>query len=519
MMTSATFTRPRDTTAPGMTQVHLGHIYHVAGSPTVSEAAAALVSIPDGALVIDDNGAVTFCGERTAVPAGHQAATVLDHRPGFVLPGFVDTHIHFPQTYAGASYCGGQLLEWLDRCTYPAESRFADAGFARRAAIEFCTRRIAAGTTAAMVFGSPFPHAQDALFTQTLRSGLRIVSGRGIQTVGPQTARPLLTSESDAIRLTRDEIDTWHAADTGNVDTALLHVAIVPRFSLAVTTETLKKLGELYDSVRDSGVYVHSHLNENNRPRTGEVDAIKRAYQVDCYLDTYDGKFLPGSAVGGSSLLGRRTILAHSVHCQDVELARMAETRTSIAHCPVSQLFLGSGTMPWKRTVASGVNIAAGTDFGAGDEWLIPRVLGDAFKVHISEPGTDSVSLHPAEMLFTGTLAGARALDMESRFGNFDVGKEADFVVVDPSGTPALQARLSRGVRSGDTELAHDQTLFSLLMGIRESSIAEVYVRGRRITAEQGGRTFPPTQGQAGKAPLPDLDRGLNQVRCDGTLS
>ena len=466
-----------------MTQVHLGHIYHVAGSPTVSEAAAALVSIPDGALVVDDGGGITFCGERTAIPTGHQAATVMDHRPGFLLPGFVDTHVHFPQTYAADSYGGGHLLEWLNLCMYRAESRFAEAEFAQLAAIEFCNRRIAAGTTAAMVFGSSFPHAQDALFTQTRRSGLRIVSGRGIQTVGPETARPLLTSESDAIRLTREEIDKWHAADTGNVDTALLHVAIVPRFSLAVTPTTLKNLGELYDSVRSSGVYVHSHLNENNRPDTGEVEATKRAYQVNSYLDTYDGKFLPGSAVGGKSLLGRRTILAHGVHCQDVELARMAETGTSIAHCPVSQSFLGSGTMPWKRTVASEVNIAAGTDIGGGDEWLIPRVLGDAFKVHISESGEDAVSLHPAEMLFTGTLAGARALDMESRFGNFDVGKEADFVVVDPSGTPALQAVLNYGVRSGDADLARDQTLFALLMGIRESSIAEVYVRGSRVTA------------------------------------
>jgi guanine deaminase len=466
-----------------MTQVHLGHIYHVAGSPTVSEAAAGLVSIPDGALIIDDGGGITFCGERTAIPAGHQAATVVDHRPGFLLPGFVDTHVHFPQTYAADSYGGGHLLEWLNLCMYRAESRFAEAEFAQLAAIEFCNRRIAAGTTAAMVFGSPFPEAQDALFTHTQRSGLRIVSGRGIQTVGPETARPLLTSESDAIRLTREEIDKWHAADTGNVDTALLHVAIVPRFSLAVTPTTLKNLGELYDSVRSSGVYVHSHLNENNRPDTGEVEATKRAYQVNSYLDTYDGKFLPGSAVGGKSLLGRRTILAHGVHCQDVELARMAETGTSIAHCPVSQSFLGSGTMPWKRTVASEVNIAAGTDIGGGDEWLIPRVLGDAFKVHISESGEDAVSLHPAEMLFTGTLAGARALDMESRFGNFDVGKEADFVVVDPSGTPALQAVLNYGVRSGDADLARDQTLFALLMGIRESSIAEVYVRGSRVTA------------------------------------
>jgi guanine deaminase len=464
-----------------MSQVHLGHVFHVAGRPTVTEAHEALVSIPDGALVIDHRGRIAFCGSRTDVGDQYASATVHDHRPGFLLPGFVDTHIHFPQTYAGDSYGGGQLLEWLNVCIFPSESRFADPAFAQAAAVEFCNRRIAAGTTAAMVFGSAFPHAQDCLFSETQRRGLRIVSGRGIQTVGGDTAAPLLTSEEDAIRLAREEIDKWHAADTGDVGTALLHVALVPRFSLSVTAETLKNLGELYDSVRDRGVYVHSHLNENNRPGTGEVDATKQTYQVDSYLDTYDGKFLPGSSVGGKSLLGRRTILAHCVHCQDAELERMANTGTSISHCPISQLFLGSGTMPWKRTVASGVNISAGTDFGGGDEWLIPRVLGDAFKVHLTEPGDAGVSMHPAEMLFIGTLGGARALDMEDRFGNFDVGKEADFVVVDPAATPALHGPMTFAVRSDNPMLARDQTLFGLLMGMRESSIAEVYVAGRRL--------------------------------------
>ena len=118
----------------------------------------------------------------------------------------------------------------------------------------------------------------------------------------------------------------------------------------------------------------------------------------------------------------------------------MAETGTSISHCPISQLFLGSGTMPWKRTVASGVNIAAGTDFGGGDEWLISAGARGRVQGAHERGRRGGVSLHPAEMLFIGTLAGARALDMEDRFGNFDVGKEADFVVIDPAGTPALEA-------------------------------------------------------------------------------
>ncbi|MGO4649533.1 amidohydrolase family protein [Nocardia sp. 2YAB30] len=464
-----------------VSQVHLGHIYHIAGRPVADDAADALVSVPDGALVIGDDGRIGYCGSREEVPSDYRDEKAFDHRPGFLLPGFVDTHVHFPQTFAGDAYGGGQLLEWLNLCMYPAESRYAEPDFAQQAAVEFCARRIATGTTAAMVFGSAFPHAQDALFTETLRHGLRMVSGRGIQTTGEESAAPLITSEDDALRLAREEIEKWHAADTGDVDTALLHVAVVPRFSLSVTRETLKNLGELYDSVRDRGVYFHSHLNENDRPGTGEVETTKQVYRVDSYLDIYDGKFLAGSAEGGKSLLGRRSVLAHCVHCQDIELQRMSETGTSVAHCPVSQQFLGSGTMPWKRTIASGVSVAVGTDFGGGDEWLIPQVLSAAFKVHISEPGDDGVSMHPAEMLFTGTLAGARALDMESRFGNFDLGKEADFIVVEPARWPALSGALAQGIRSEDPTSARDQTLFALLMGMREPAISEVYVRGHRI--------------------------------------
>lgn len=462
-------------------RVHRGHIFHVAGSPTVTDAATALVSIPDGALVVGDDGIIGFCGEFDSLPSRFADLAVADHRPGFLLPGFVDTHIHFPQTYAGDSYGGGQLLEWLNTCIFPSESRFADPEFAAAAARDFCAARIRAGTTQAMVFGSAFPHAQDSLFSETREHGLRIVSGRGVQTTGPASAQALITGEDEAIRLVSEEIEKWHAADTGDVDTAMLHVAVVPRFSLSVTTETLRNLGELYDSVRDRGVYFHTHLNENNRPGTGEIDATKNAYGVHSYLDTYDGRFLPGSQVGGKSFLGRRTILAHAVHCQDAELERMAQTGTSIAHCPTSQQFLGSGTMPWKRTVAAGVNIAIGSDFGGGDEWLLPQVLADAFKVHISEAGDDGLSLHPAELLFTGTLAGARALDMENRIGNFDTGKEADFVVVDPSAWPQLASAIDHGVRDDDAELARDQTLFALLLAMREPAIVGVYVQGRAV--------------------------------------
>lgn len=469
--------------AVGPRGVHRGHVLHVTGRPTVETAADALVSIPDGALVVGDAGTILWVGPYAALPRDFADWPVTGDASAILLPGFVDTHLHFPQTYSTDAHGGGQLLEWLDTAIFPAESRLADEEFAGRVARAFTRRRVCAGTTAAMVFGSAFPHAQDALFEQSLEAGLRTVSGRGLQTVGPPSAAALVTGEDEALALVVDEIERWHAVDTGDPATALLQVAIVPRFSLSVTTRTLAALGELYDGVRDRGVYVHSHLNENDRPGDGEIAAVLAGFGTRSYLDTYDGLFLPGSLRGGSSLLGRRTILAHAVHCQDEELHRMAATGTSIAHCPTSQQFLGSGTMPWRRTAAAGVTIALGSDIGAGDEWLLSRVANDAFKVHLSEEGDASIALHPAQLLFTATLAGARALDMEDRFGNFDLGKDADFLRIEPDRWEPLADVLALGIRADDAAEATAQLLFALLLGLREPAIAAVHVRGRRVVA------------------------------------
>ncbi len=464
-----------------MPAIHRGHVYHIGGSPLVLSAADALVDLPDGALAVDDDGIIVWCGEWPDRPDHLADATVVDHGDAYILPGFVDTHMHFPQVYCADSYGGGQLLEWLDNCIFPSESLLADPGFAAHAAVEWCDRMITAGTTTGLIFGSQFPVAQDLLFQTAHDRGLRIVAGRTIHTVGPDSARALITSEDAAIELVREEIERWHPLDDAERRNALQFVAIVPRFSLAVTPRTLAALGEVYDEYRDRGVYFTSHLNENARPGTGEVDSVKAAYGVETYLDTYDGRFLPGSKTGGKSLLGRRSVMAHSVHCQDRELARMAETGTSIAHCPVSQQFLGSGTMPWKRTVAAGVNVAIGSDYSAGDEWFVPRLLNACFKVHISEAGDAGLSLHPAELLFTGTLAGARALDLEDRIGNFDVGKEADFVVLEPHRWDMYQHTLEHAVTPADPVMARDAHLFGVLMLAREPALTKTYVRGRRL--------------------------------------
>jgi guanine deaminase len=467
-----------------MAILHRGHIFHLTGRPSVTQAPEALREIPDGALLVDDNGVIEWCGRYADRPGSTGGPLeIIDHGDAFLLPGFIDTHIHFPQVNSIDAYGGGQLLEWLDECIFPAEARLANEAFAMGAAAEFCRRLISAGTTTSMVFGSAFPVAQKALFGEYLRRGLRGVIGRGIQTVGPDAAMPLMTSDEEAIRLTQEEIDRWHPSSEAELKSALVCAAVVPRFSLSVTPTTLAALGELYAHYRDRGVYFTSHLSENNRAGDGEIAAVLDLYKVNTYLDTYDGRFLPGSKKGGESLLGRRSVLAHCVHCQDSELSRMAETETSVSHCPNSQLFLGSGTMPWLRTIGSGVNVALGTDFAAGDSWFMPSVLNAAFKVHVSEPDGEDVALHPAALLHLATVAGARALDLEDRIGNFDPGREADLVVIDPARWEPLANSLEWGLRSDDPQKRTFGRLFTVLMACNEVALTETYVRGRKLQA------------------------------------
>ena len=477
-----------------MVTIHRGHIVHIAGAPKVTEAAQAFAWFPEGALAIDGSGRIVYCGHWKDLPAHLTNAKVIDHPGSYILPGFVDTHMHFPQVFCADAYGGGQLLEWLNNCVFPSEGLLADPAYACTAASEWCDRMITAGTTMGVIFGSAFPHAQDCLFETARERGLRIVCGRGVETVAPEWSKQK-TSEEDAVRLVRAEIEKWHPRTPEELKDALQFVAIVPRFSLSVTPQTMAALGELYAEYRDRGVYFTSHLDENARPKTGEIDTTKALYKVESHLDTYDGKFLPGSQVGGKSFLGRRSVFAHGVHCTDKELARLAETGSSIAHCPVSQLFLGSGTMPWRRTIAAGVNVAIGSDYCAGDEMFVPQLLNSCFKVHISERapvGTDpypvddqSISLHPAQLLFTGTLAGARALDQEDRFGNFDVGKEADFVVLDPAKVPGYATTLKNMYKNPDPNSARDAHLFAVIMLAREPAITGTYVRGRKLTTSR----------------------------------
>lgn len=430
-------------------------MFHLSGAPALSEAPTALVEHVDGMVVADGDGRITASGpwDEASLPAD---AETHDHRGHFVLPGFVDTHVHYPQVNAVDAWGGGSLLQWLDRHIFPAESELRDPSVARMAAKDLIAGMVACGTTTALIYGSQFPAAQDALFEELHARGMRAISGRTAMVTGPD---PLVTSIDDAVRLCREEIDRWHpAADV--LDDALVHVALVPRFALSFTPDSLRVMGDLFADVRERGVRFTSHLSEN----VEEVALVRSTFAVERYLDVYDA----------CGFLGSRSVLAHAVHCDDVEISRLAATDTGVAHCPTSQQFLGSGTMPVGKLTAAGVRLGLGTDLAAGDTYSVAEVANAAYKVHVGS--TAPQALHPAELLHLATLGGAGVLGLESRVGNLDPGKEADIVIIDPERHPPLAGRL-QGLTSGSPA----NRLFALLMGMGRDTVVQTLVRGRVV--------------------------------------
>ncbi len=448
------------------------HIITLQGSPTVAAADRALREFPDGAIVVDGRGRILDVGNRDQIqiPDG---ALIEDYRGLFLVPGFVDTHIHFPQVYLRDCYGGGSLLHWLEQWVFPGEAALADRRIAKSAAQDFVHALARAGTTTALIFGSQFTVAQEALYEELRRHGLRAVVGRTLMTHGPKAAAPLLTTLDEGLALCREEIAAIHPNSEAERD-SLLRAAIIPRFALSLDARGFAKLGEFYAEQRERGVHFTTHLSENAEGPTGEVATVKKRFRVANYLDVYDGRI--GRGRGRPSLLGERSTFAHAVHTTAPERKRLAKAGCSVAHCPSSQLFLGSGTMPWRKISEAGITIGAGSDVGAGDSFSIPTVLNAAWKVHMS--AADRVTLSPASLLHLGTLGGAQALRLSDRIGTLEAGKDADFVLLDPRSDELLAKRLEATTGLPAAQ-ARNQRLFALLMG--GPRVHSTWVQGRRV--------------------------------------
>jgi guanine deaminase len=427
-----------------MTTIVRAQVAHTPRNPFMEE--AALEAFSDGALAFAD-GRVVACGTWAEVRSGHAEAEVLDARDAILLPGFVDCHVHFPQIRVIGAM-GLELLDWLRQRCLPEEARLADDAYAASVADQFVRGLVANGTTTALVFGSHFVGGQEALFGAAAAAGIRVASGL---VVSDRNLLPELhTSVQAALEDSLGLIERWHGR-------GLIRYAITPRFSVSCSEELLSACGELARSV--DGVLLTTHLNETR----SEVELVAELFPwAGDYLETYERH----------GLVGERSVFAHDIHVTGDELGRLAAAGATVAHCPSSNAFLGSGMFPLRRHIERGVRIALGSDVGAGTG--LSMLKEGLMAYHTQMLSADGLQLCPGHLLWLATGAGAAALGLASEVGDFTPGKSADFVLVRPPAGSTLAAVLERSESVGDSLGA----VFTLA---REESIAEVRVAGRAL--------------------------------------
>lgn len=418
-----------------------GELVHFLGDPA-DLGAAALSHLADGVLVVRD-GRIAELGPAADVLARLPAGVpVDDYRGKLVLPGFVDTHIHYAQTDIIASH-GEQLLAWLEKYTFPAERRFADAAHAGEVAEFFCDELLKNGTTTAMVFATVHPGSVDALFGAAQRRRLRMIAGKVLMDRHcPDFLRDTAaTGHADSQAL----IARWHGRDR-------LLYAVTPRFAPTSTRAQMALAGELFAA--HPGLYLQSHVAENR----GEVAWVAELYpEARSYLDVYERY----------GQLGARSVFAHCIWLDDTDRARMAATGAAMSFCPTSNLFLGSGLFDLERAHALGVRVGLGTDVGGGTSFSMLQTMNEAYKVL----QLNGQALSAERAFYLATLGGARSLYLDERIGNFAPGKEADLVVLDPAATPLLARRTA-----GTATLA--ERLFVLMMLGDDRAVAATHILG-----------------------------------------
>ena len=400
--------------------------------------------LEDGLLIVED-GLVAELGEADALMGSLSDDTrVEDHSGKLIVPGLIDCHVHYPQIDVIASY-GEQLLDWLHRYAFPREIRFADEAYAREVAALFVDELLKNGTTTALVFGTVHAHSADAVFEAAAAKNMRLIAGKVL--MDSNCPEELRDSAATGYEQSKQLIERWHGKGR-------LGYAITPRFALTSSEAQLEAAGRLAAEYPD--VWVHTHLAEN----LDEVEQISRLFPwSSSYLDVYD-RF---------GLVRERSVFAHCLHLQDEECRLMARSGAAAAHCPTSNLFLGSGLFDLRRLRESRIRVGLGTDVGGGTSLSLLKTMREAYKVmHLQQQ-----PLPPGRALYLATLGAAEALYLDDRIGNFAAGKEADFIVLDPLGTSISAHRTALAESIGEL-------LFALIVLGDDRNVAATYLRGSR---------------------------------------
>lgn len=406
--------------------------------------------IPDGLLVIEQ-GRISAVGPYSTLKETYGAIPIHHYPHRLITPGFIDAHIHYPQTGVVAAY-GEQLLSWLSEYVFPAEGRFHDRAYAQGVAELFLDELLRHGTTTALVFTTIFSASVDAFFEAAERRNLRMIAGRVM--MDRHAPSYLCDKAVSSFEESRELIHRWHSRGR-----ALY--AVTPRFAITSSAKQLAAAGQLLQEFPD--VYLHTHLSES----AAEVAQVSELFpHCRDYLQVYEQ----------AGLVTDRSVFAHGVQLAPSEFERLSAAQSAIAFCPTSNLFLGSGLFPLHQAITPEhpVKLGLGTDIGAGTSFSLLRTAGEAYKVAQLQGQT----LSPFQAIFLATLGGARALNLDHVLGNFEVGKEADVVVLNSRATPLMSFRNSEWPTT--LEQLSDR-LFSLMILGDDRAVEATYIMGERL--------------------------------------
>jgi len=406
----------------------------------------------DGILVVDtDTGTVQGCGAADEMLQQFKGLDVTSYQNALIMPGMIDTHIHYPQVDVIASY-GTQLLEWLNNYTFPTELGFADPEVAEETANFFLNELLKNGTTTALVFGTVHKGSVDAFFKVSEKRNTRMICGKVM--MDRNAPEGLCDTVESSVADTQELIDEWHGKGRQLY-------AITPRFAITSTPEQLSAAGKLLAD--NPGVYMQTHLAENK----DEVAFVQELFpDSKSYLDVYD-QF---------GLLGERSIFAHCIYLEDDDYHRMNATGSKISFCPTSNLFIGSGLFKLDDQPAP-VDVSVATDVGGGTSFSMLQTMNEAYKV-CQLRGSN---LAPHRAFHIMTLGNAAALSLDDKIGNFAVGKEADFVVFDLACTDLMKRRQSICKNI-------EETLFSLMILGDDRAVSETFVAGQSVWQKSGDK-------------------------------
>ena len=427
-----------------------GSILHFLADPGEAADAGTWQYWDDGALKIADGKVAAIGPAEEILAARAPVDEVVDHRGKLILPGFIDTHVHFAQVDVIASY-GRQLLDWLNEYTFPAERAFADPAHGRKVADIFLDNLLRHGTTTAAVY--PTVHAQsvDAFFAAAETRNLRMICGKILMDRHcPDFLRDDVTSaELDS----RTLIERWHGKGR-------LGYALTPRFAPTSTPAQLAMTGRLYGEY--DGLWLQTHLAENH----DEIKWVKELFpEARSYLDVYDRY----------GLLGKRSIFGHCLHLDPADRERFKATDSVMSFCPTSNLFIGSGLFDLQAARSLGIRVGLATDVGGGTSYSLLQTLAEAYKVLMLR----HQRLNVWRGLWLATLAGAEALSLSDKIGNFAAGKEADCVVLDFAATPVLERRMQ-------VAKSLEERLFALMMLGDDRTVVATYLMGKEAWRRHG---------------------------------